>query len=175
MEEKKLSINGIAICVFEIVVAVLLILNPLAFTKAIVIIAALALITVGIINIVKYFKDEPEVAAKGHCLMVGLGALSGGLICLFKHGWIVVTISLFTVVYGIFIFISGLAKVQTAVDMLRVKSKKWLFPAIGAAISIICAIIIVCNPLKTMWVFIGITLLVQAVFDIIVIIAKKKA
>lgn len=177
MEKKKLSMNGIVVCVFEIVVGVLLILNPTAFTNAIVMGAGLVLLAIGVINVVKYFKEDPAVAAKGHSLMLGLGALTGGVVCLIKHGWIVATLSLLTIVYGVFVFASGLEKIQTAVDLIRVKNKSWILPAIGAAISIICAIIIVCNPFataKVVWMFIGITLLVQAVFDVMVIISKKK-
>lgn len=174
----KKSVNSIVVCVIEVVVAVLLILNPIAFTNAIVMVAGGGLLVVGIVNIVKYFKAEPEVAANGRSLMLGLGTLVAGLFCLLRHGWIVATLSLLTMFYGVFIFVSGLEKVQTAVDLIRTKKGKWIFPAIGAAISIICAIIIICNPFKTaavVWMFIGITLLVQAVFDIVVLVVKNKA
>ena len=80
--------------------------------------------------------------------------------------------------YNIFILISGLEKVQTTVDLIRTKTGKWIFPAIGAAVSIICSVIIIWNPFtatNVVWMFIGITLLVQAAFDIMVIIAKNKA
>lgn len=177
MLKKKVNVNGIVLCVIEVIVAVLLIVNPVAFTNAIVMVAGGGLLVVGIINIVKYFKAEPEVAANGRSFMLGLGTLSAGLFCLLRHGWIVATLSLLTVVYGVFIFVCGLEKVQTTVDLIRTKKGKWIFSAIGAGISIICAIIIICNPFKTaavVWMFIGITLLVQAVFDIMVLVVKNK-
>ena len=177
MGKKKINMNGIVVCIFEIVVGVLLILNPTAFTNAIVMGAGFALLVIGIINIVKYFKEDPAVAAKGHGLMLGLGAMIAALFCLMKHGWIVATLSLLTIVYGVFILISGLEKVQITVDMIRNKSGKWILPAIGAAIALMCAGIIIWNPFttaKVVWMFIGITLLVQGVFDGIVVFAKKK-
>ena len=56
MGKKKINMNGIVVCIFEIVVGVLLILNPTAFTNAIVMGAGFTLLVIGIINIVKYFK-----------------------------------------------------------------------------------------------------------------------
>ncbi len=176
--KKKLSVNGVVVCIFEIAVAVLLILNPTAFTRTIIVGAGFVLLVMGIVNIVKYFKEDPAIAAKGRSFMFGLGALIAGLFCLMRHGWIVATLSLLTMAYGIFILISGLEKVQTTVDLIRTKTGKWIFPAIGAAVSIICSVIIIWNPFtatNVVWMFIGITLLVQAAFDIMVIIAKNKA
>ena len=178
MGKKKLSLNGIVVCVFEIVVAVLLILNPTAFTNAIILGAGIVLLVIGIINVVKYFKAEPAVAAQGKSFVLGLLALIAGLFCLLRHGWIVATLALLTSAYGIFILVSGVEKVQTAVDLIRVKDKKWILPAIGAVISIVCGVIIIWNPFATatvIWMFIGITLLVQAVCDILVIVAKNKS
>ena len=178
MEKKKFSVNGLVLCLFELVVGVLLILNPELFTRTIVMGAGVVLLVVGIINIVMYFKAEPEVAAQGQGLVLGLGALIGGLLCILGNAWIIKTFSAFTVIYGVFILVTGLSKVQTTVDMLRTKRGKWLFPAIGAAVSIICAIIIISNPFEAVnfiWTFIGVTLLVQAAFDIMTIITKNKA
>lgn len=178
MGKKKISLNGIVVCIFEIVVGVLLILNPTAFTNGIVMGAGFVLLVIGIINIVKYFKEDPEIAAKGRSFMLGLGALIAALFCLMKHRWIVATLTILTIVYGVFVLVSGLEKVQTTVDMIRTKRGKWIIPAIGALIAIICAVIIIWNPFtatKVLWMFIGITLMVQGIFDAIVVFAKKKS
>ena len=74
------------------------------------------------------------------------------------------------IVYGIATLFLGLDKVQTMVNMIRGKNKKWFLAAIGAALSIISAVIILNNPFKTtavLWIFTGVSLIVEAVFDLI--------
>ena len=59
---------------------------------------------------------------------------------------------------------------QFALDLLRRKNRKWYLALISAALSIACAAIILGNPFKTvviLWRFTGITLIVEAVVDII--------
>ena len=73
--------------------------------------------------------------------------------------------------------VMGLDKVQTTVDMLRLKRGMWVFPVIGAVVSIVCAIIIIVNPftaVNIVWTFIGVTLLFEAAFDIMTMVTKNK-
>lgn len=71
----------------------------------------------------------------------------------------------------------GIGKLQTAVDLLRLKNEKWWWRAISAAISVICAFVIILNPFTTtvvLWQFTGISLLVEAVFDIVTLFVNRK-
>lgn len=66
---------------------------------------------------------------------------------------------------------------QTGVDLLRLKNNKWWWSAISAAISVICALVIILNPFTTtvvLWRFTGVSLLGQAVFDIIPLFVSRK-
>jgi len=80
--------------------------------------------------------------------------------------------------YGVGVLSAGLAKVQFTFDMIRQKNKKWFFALIGAAISIVCAIIILNNPFATtavLWIFTGISLIVEAVFDAVTLIVSRES
>jgi len=60
--------------------------------------------------------------------------------------------------------------------MLRLKWKRWYLAAIGAVISLLCAAVILMNPFTTtgvLWVFVGVTLIVDAVFDIVTLLFGK--
>ena len=49
--------------------------------------------------------------------------------------------------------------------------------AVSAAITLLCAVIILANPFSTtaaLWMFIGITMIVQAVIDIVAAVLKKE-
>ena len=67
------------------------------------------------------------------------------------------------------ILITGLTKLQWMVDIIRMKRRRWFLAAISAAISILCGVVIITSPFSTtavLWMFIGISLIVEAVFDI---------
>ena len=177
MEKKKFNPNGIVVILFELAVGVLLILNPEMFTKAIILAAGVVLAIVGIVNTISYFKTEAEVAAQGQKLVIGLGALVLGVSCILGSEWIMKTLGALTIAYGVFLFLMGLEKVQSTVDMLRIKRGMWAFPLIGAVVSIVCAIIIIINPftgVNIIWTFIGVTLLIEAAFDIMTLVTKNK-
>lgn len=87
------------------------------------------------------------------------------------------TFPVLTMIYGIVVLIAGLGKIQVATDMFRMKRKKWFLPAISAAVSIICAAVILGNPFSTtivLWMFTGISLIIEAVFDTVTLVVNTK-
>ncbi len=174
----KKSMNGLIVVLFELIVGILLLVNPKGFTIGIVMVAGVALMAVGLIQIIKYFRTDAEEAAKGQFMLKGLIALLAGVFCAIKVEWFVENLPALTIIYGILVLVTGLSKVQQIFDMIRSKNKKWYFVAINAVLSFVFAAIILCNPFKTMEVlliFTGIVLIVEAVADIVsIILAGKK-
>lgn len=177
MQKLKNSLNGTVICLFELIVGILLLINPIGFTTGIIIAAGIILMIVGLINVIKYFKVDVAEASMGQYLMKGLLALLTGLFCIFKARWVIITFPALTIIYGVVLFIAGLSKVQLTFDMLRKKNKKWFLAVISAIISIICSVLIINKPFVTtaaLWIIIGITLIVEAVIDFVTMIFNKK-
>ncbi|MGM9634848.1 MAG: HdeD family acid-resistance protein [Candidatus Avispirillum sp.] len=175
MKKLKGQTGSLILSIAEILVGVLLLVNPTAFTSVIIIAVGILLLAAGIVNIVKYFRAPAFEAAKSQKLLWGLLALVSGVFCIFKFRWFIVTFPILTVLYGIAVLISGLWKVQWTVDIIRIKRKKWFLAAISAAVSIICAVVILSNPFTStavLWLFIGISLIVEAVIDIVTIIVS---
>ena len=160
--------GSILMCVLEILVGVLLLLDPTGFTSAIIIAAGAALILYGVICIVRYFRADAAEGALRQNLFKGLLLLLGGLFCVLRSKWFVDTFPLLTILYGIGLLISGVGKIQWMADMIRFGRKRWYLPAISAALSLIFAAIILCSP-TALWSFLGIVLIVEAVFDIVAI------
>lgn len=160
--------GSILMCVLEILVGVLLLLDPTGFTSAIIIAAGAALILYGVICIVRYFRADAAEGALRQSLFKGLLLLLGGLFCVLRSRWFVDTFPLLTILYGIGLLISGIGKIQWTADMIRFGRKRWYLPAISAALSLIFAAIILCSP-TALWSFLGIVLIVEAVFDIVAI------
>lgn len=164
--------GSILMCVLEILLGVLLLIDPLGFTSAIIIALGAALIVAGVVFIVRYFRVGAVEGALTHGLSKGLLLLLTGLFCMLRSKWFVATFPLLTILYGIGILISGVGKIQWAADMIRFSRKHWYLPAISALCSLVFAALILFNPFTTteiLWSFTGIVLIVEAVFDIVAI------
>lgn len=175
VETLKRYKGSILFCMLEIAVGVLLLINPIAFTTGIIMAFGAALLAVGIMKIVRYLRMDPRQAVASRGLVKGLILMAAGGFCLIRFDWFIVTFPMLTVIYGIGLLICGLGKVQWAVDMLRLRVVKWYLAAIGAVVTIVCAVVVLCNPFATMevmWIFTGVALIVEAVLDVLAMILK---
>ncbi len=177
MKALKQNGNAIILCIIEVVVGILLLVDPVRFTAGIIIVAGGALMISGLLNVIRYFTSSPEEAAVGQLLMQGLIALLAGAFCAFNPGWFILTFPVIAILYGVAVLVGGLSKIQITVDMLRAKNSKWWWGAISAVISIVCALVIINNPFSStvaLWWFTGISLIVEAVFDLVTLIMSRR-
>lgn len=166
----KRNLGGVVVSLVEVIVGILLLIDPVGFTTGIIVTVGAVLMLMGIGSVVRYFCTKPEQAAAGQYLAKGLALLLGGAFCAFNSHWFIVTFPVLTLVYGVAILMTGFAKVQRMADMIRFKHGKWFLAAISAALSILCGIVIITSPFSTtavLWTFTGISLIVEAVFDVI--------
>lgn len=62
------------------------------------------------------------------------------------------------------------------VNIIRLKSKRWYLAAVSAALTLLCAAVILLDPFvvaEALWIFTAVTLIVEAVFDFVTIILNK--
>lgn len=173
----KDSMGVILMSLVELAVGVLLLIDPVSFTTVICVIAGVTAAAVGIMCLVKYFTLSPEEASAQQQLFKGLSAIALGALCIFNTGWIVSNIMLLSTIYGLAVLFAGISKVQWAVDMVRMHVAKWFLPAIGAVLSITLAVLILTNPFGNgggLWVFTGIALVFESVYDIVILIISKR-
>ncbi len=171
------NMGNILACIVEIIIGILLLINPVGFTVGIIMTLGVVLAITGISDIVGYFRAAPEEAAQGNGLAKGLLLAGGTCVCLFKTQWLIAAFPLITVFYGIMILITGIGKLQWAVDLLRLKQKYWYMNLIGAVLSVFLAVVILMNPFTStgvLWTFIAISLIVEAILDILSFIFGKK-
>lgn len=172
------SKGNLLMCAAELLIGILLLIDPVGFTSGIIIVLGVCLTILGIFSLINYFRVSPEKAAAQSGLAKGLIFCIIGLFCAFKSSWFIVTFPLLTVLYGIMTLLGGIHKIQWAVDMLRMKYKYWFIAIISAGLSIAFAVLILANPFATtavLWTFIAVTLIVEAVVDIIAVIFGKKS
>lgn len=177
MSKIKRSTGNLLMCLTEIIIGILLLINPVGFTSGIIITLGIILAIMGIGIIAGYFKTDPEEAAEKNGLAKGLVFVFLAFVCIFKTGWFIAAFPLITVFYGILILMSGISKVQWAVDMLRQKQKYWFIALIGAVLSLVFAALVLANPFSStvvLWTFIAVSLIIEAIVDILAFIFGRK-
>lgn len=177
MEKLKRAGSGVIGALCELVVGILLLVDPVSFASGIIMTIGIIFVVIGVWNIISYFRSAPQYGIIERKLSIGLLAVAGGLFCIFNPQWFIATFPILTMVYGLASLVSGVFKVEATVNMIRLGLDHWIWPAIGAALTLVCAVFILCNPLSTtaaLWLFIGISLIVEAVFDFVAAFIPSK-
>ncbi len=168
--------GSVLMSVLEIIIGVMLLVNPTGFTSGIIVAVGVALTALGLWNIFRYFRETALEGMRNRGLALGLGLMVVGCFCIFRSSWLIVTFPALTILYGVAILFSGLYKVQVAVDMLRLRVGNSVVAAISAVMTLVFACVILANPFATtgvLWMFIGIVLIVEAVLDLLSIFVGR--
>lgn len=164
--------GSILTCILEIVVGVLLLINPVGFTSGIIIGAGVLLCLGGLLSVIRYFMLKPEIAAQKQLLFKGLISVMAGAACITKYDWFLSAFPLLTVLYAIAMLILAAARLQKMADMRRMNMPRWYMPGIAAALAAVLAAIILINPFSAVaavWTFVAISLIAEAIVEIITI------
>lgn len=162
----------IILSVLEILVGILLLIDPMGFTAGIIRGIGVLAILAGLIDIVRYFLASPETGAASQRLFRGLVAVIGGVTAIVKYEWFINAFPLLTALYAIGMLVVAAYRVQKMADMLRLKQGRWYLPGIAAALAAALAAIILINPFSAVtavWTFAAISLIAEAVMDLVTI------
>ncbi|MCD8120597.1 MAG: DUF308 domain-containing protein [Lachnospiraceae bacterium] len=165
--------NSFFASIVELVIGILLWVNPYGFISGIVKVLGIVLLVAGIWQIIEHFREAPEFAMRGTRLFWGLILALLGLFCLLRSGWFMHTLSILVVVIGIVLLVSGLMKVQWTIDLARVKAPRWGATAASAILSVLIGLVFIFNPFSTqaiMWQVLAAFLIVEAVLDILSVV-----
>ena len=177
MSKLDRNTGNLIMCIAEAVIGILLLINPIGFTSGIIVVLGFVLTLLGLKELVSYFKKDPDTAAEGSGLAKGLLCAVLGIFCMFKSEWFIVTFPILTVFYGVLTLVGGISKIQWAVDLFRRKQKYGYIEVIGAVLTILFAILILTNPFAStaiLWTFIGISLIAEAIIDILAFVLGRK-
>jgi uncharacterized membrane protein HdeD (DUF308 family) len=169
--------QNLLVSVAEITVGILLLINPVGLTSGIIIAFGVVMTVIGVWNIIGYFQTNAEEAKGNNGLSKGLFFILIGLFCIFKSEWFIITFPIITVFYGLVCLLIGFGKLQQAVDMLRCKKTYWYIALISALLTLSFATLILTNPFAStaiLWIFIGVSLIIEAVMDVFTFIVTKK-
>ncbi len=162
--------GSIVLCAIEIIVGILLFINPVGFTSSIIIGAGVLMVLAGIACGVRYFLSKPESGMMRQLLFKALVLGMAGIVCITKYGWFLTAFPLLTVLYAGWMLVVAAMKTQQMADMLRMKTGRWYMPGIAAALAAVLGLIILVNPfgaVNAVWMFVAISLIAEAVVELV--------
>ena len=171
--------NGSAIVagLVELLIGILLFVDPVGFTSGILRAVGAILLVCGVVCLIHYFNTEPVQAAMERNFSKGLVMILLGCSLALKTQQIIALFPLLTHLYGIAILVVGVVKLQQGVDLLRLKARYWFLAGINAVLAVLFAAVILSNPFATtlvLWRVAAISLIVEAVLDVVVLIMTGK-
>ena len=170
MKKLNLNLELVFLFVCEILIGIVLLINPIGFANLSIQIFGIALIISGIFSGIGYIRSDPRRAMHGLKLFKALAFIILGIICFTGPNWFLATFPILTVLYGIFILLVGLFRVQWAADMFRLKMERWWIAAISAVLSILLGCVIILNPFfatAVLWTITALTLIVFGAVDLV--------
>ena len=141
-----------------IVAGLVLLFFPVTTTKMIAYIAAAMLLFMGIGQIIGYFRYEPGSGRYSSGLVLGIFLMIVGLLIYYKAE---VVVSIIPIILGV---------LQQAVDLARMKARRWTTVLATACLNLILGGVIIFNPFSTAMTllrFVGIGLLYSGISDIV--------
>lgn len=152
--------------VLFILLGVLFLVFPETSGKMVCYILAGVLCILGVVRIVSYFLAEVASESYRPDFTVGIVLLGFGIFIFAKPQ---VILSILPIAVGISVLLDSLLKLQSAIDMLRMKSSGWWIMLVLTVITAVLGVIMLVDPFATAAVFlqfIGISLIVTGLLDV---------
>ncbi len=163
---KKIKWDVIGTSAILTALGIILIIFPAAVNEMIVYVLAAGMFLLSGISFYNFFNKKTEAEFYRNDLVFAVATLVIAIVILTKKQEL---ISLVPIVFGIFIIISGVKKLQNAIDIIRLKLGGWIPVMVLAAINLIFGIIMICNSSKAatvITVLIGVGLAFSGLSDI---------
>ena len=166
--------NGSAIVagLVELLIGILLFVDPEGFTAGILTAVGIVLFICGVVCLIHYFNTDPVQAALEQNFSKGLVMILLGGFLVLRTQQVIALFPLFTHFYGVAILIIGVVKLQQGIDLLRLKARYWFLAGVNALLAILFAAVILSNP-AILWQLAAISLIVEAVLDIAVLFLNR--
>lgn len=173
MKEKKnrsqlkgFQLDRLLVSVMYIVAGTVLLLFPETTTKTICYMIAIVVMAFGLIKVITYLVKGLEQNMYKNDLVIGFMCFIFGIILIFKS---TIVISIIPILLGILVLISGFGKLQSSLDIKRMRNGNWMYFFVIALINVGLGLILIFNPfavVKTMLRLVGICMLFSGITDI---------
>lgn len=172
---KKIKWNVIISSVIYVALGVILLLWPEMTAKNICYVVGVISIAVGIVNLIDYIRKDYSVDAYRYNLVYGLVFVLLGIVIFVK---VETVISIIPFLLGFAVTISGLLKLQNAVDLIRMKYSGWGIVLIVSILNIAFGVVLIMNPFASamvLFICIGIGMIYSGVSDLVATIMLSRS
>lgn len=179
MKTLRIQLPVIVFLFFELVVGIMLFINPEEFTRIAILIFGITMLVNSVIFVAWFLiskkrGDEPGPLS----IVVSVISFVIGLICVIFTDWILGLFAVIVTVYGVFLIVSGIFKIKSYVDVRKAEIKGSVLMIAAAVLSIILGTVIVLHPIEStviMWRFAGGALVFEALLDIVALIMSVRS
>ena len=136
----------------------------------------IVMLLMGLVSCVRFFRDRKD-GVESPFTLVFAAALVIGILCAFATSFVLGMFSVGAVIYGVILIHAGIYKAQTYFQNKKAKLHPSFLVLLSAVLAVILGAVIVFNPFKTtvtLWRFAGISMIVEAVIDLIALIPAKE-
>ncbi len=173
----KEAVPGFVTAVIEMIMGVSLLLDPTSFATRNIETIGMILIAVGAVSILSYFRRLPQAGVRERSLSIGVLTAALGVFGSLSPEWFIATFPELVGMYGIGMLVLGTFKTETVVNMLRLKQENWCLYAVNAAVTVICAVLILLSPLGSStgrYIFAGLAFILEAVIDFTIVLSPGR-
>ena len=171
---KELKKNMILLAVFYLILGIILVLFPEGSGYAICYLIGGLTIIYGIFHLVLYQRTKSPFVTYRYDLVQGIIGLAIGIYVIIVPEILIETLP---VVLGVVVMIDSIVKIQNAWDLKRMGYDRWWLVMIGALVTLVFGLLMVFYPFTvylSVIVFVGISLIVNGVSDLITIFILNK-
>ncbi|MGN1188196.1 MAG: HdeD family acid-resistance protein [Lachnospiraceae bacterium] len=158
--------------IIYLVLGLILLFRPGTALVTIVDVLAIMTAVMGVIRLVTYFARKDAIA--DGALIKGILYLILAAVLYFGAGFI---ISIVPIIMGVLVIISGIVKLQEAMDMMKVRVSGYVPMLLISILSLVFGVVILLNPFATaelLFRIIGIALIYNAVSDLLTVFYFSK-
>lgn len=155
-----------------LILGFVLLIKPGTALVTIVHILAIVALVMGIVALVAYFRDKDSAGNGG--VIKGIVYLVIAAFLYFGAGFI---ISIVPFIFGLLVVISGVVKLQEALDMMKYRASGSITVLVISILSLILGVLIIINPFGTaelLFRIIGIALIYNGVSDLLTVFYFSK-
>lgn len=164
---KKREIKGIFISILLVALSIFIIMKPDEIITNLIKVIGIALILIGTIDFMNYFRSPEDERLFNYGLLKGLMELSIGILFIFKGDMLR---ELFFIIIGLIIIFINVSKLQISLSLKEIEYSNWFLGVVISSIAIILGIVIILNPFETTQIVVitsGVILLVSELCNII--------
>ncbi len=173
---RKINVS-LLLSVLELVLGILLLINPTGLTSVVVIVIGILLILLGLYHLFHYVRLPREEASHTWKLATGTGIMTIGIVTVANQGWLVEIVGAAASLYGIILLTFAFMKLQIMVDAIRGGRKQWYMMAACFLSSAILATLLFTGAFTApfVWIFSGILLIMTAILGIVYFLLGRRS